>query len=142
KLVVFLGDNIFEYTIRPYVEEFLKQKSGARVLLTKVQDASGFGVAALDEEQVIAIEEKPAQPKSNFAVVGCYMYDTQVFDLIRRVTPSPRGEMEITAVNNFYIQQGQLKYSFVRGAWTDAGTFNSLNEANTILLARENKILT
>ena len=142
KLVVFLGDNIFEYTIRPYVEDFIKQKSGARVLLKKVQDASRFGVAALDEEQVISIEEKPAQPKSDYAVVGCYMYDSQVFDLIRKVHPSARGEMEITAVNNLYIQKGQLRYSFVRGAWTDAGTFDSLNEANAILLARENKIQT
>lgn len=141
KIVVFLGDNIFECSIRPYVEDFNTQNIGARVLLKKVEDGSQFGVAALDEEQVISIEEKPAQPKSDYAVVGCYMYDAQVFDLIRRINPSDRGEMEITAVNNLYIRQGQLKYSFVKGAWTDAGTFNSLNEANGILLARNNKIL-
>lgn len=114
---------------------------GARVLLKKVLDASRFGVAALDEEQVIGIEEKPAQPKSNYAVVGCYMYDRQVFDFIRQIKPSTRGEFEITSVNNLYIQKGQLKYSFIEGVWTDAGTFESLNEAHSILFANDNRIV-
>ena len=142
RIVVLLGDNIFERSIRPYVDEFRKQKVGARVLLKKVVDASRYGVAALDEEQVIEIEEKPAQPKSDYAVVGCYMYDDQVFDLIRAIKPSARGEMEITAVNNDYVRKGQLKYSFVEGVWTDAGTFESLNEAHSILFDKDNRIST
>lgn len=141
KMVVLLGDNIFERSIRSYVQEFQKQEMGARVLLKKVLDASRFGVAALDEEQVIGIEEKPAQPKSDYAVVGCYMYDRQVFDFIRQIKPSTRGEFEITSVNNLYIQKGQLKYSFVEGVWTDAGTFQSLNEAHSILFANDNRIV-
>lgn len=141
KMVVLLGDNIFERSIRSYVQEFQKQEMGARVLLKKVLDASRFGVAALDEEQVIGIEEKPAQPKSNYAVVGCYMYDRQVFDFIRQIKPSTRGEFEITSVNNLYIQKGQLKYSFIEGVWTDAGTFESLNEAHSILFANDNRIV-
>lgn len=141
RIVVLLGDNIFEHSINPYVKEFLNQEKGARVLLKKVADASRYGVAALDEEQVVEIEEKPAQPKSDYAVVGCYMYDESVFDIIQQVRPSARGEMEITAVNNFYIQRKELKYSFVEGVWTDAGTFESLNEAHSILLKSKNKLL-
>jgi glucose-1-phosphate thymidylyltransferase len=141
RIVVLLGDNIFERSIRPYVDAFRKQETGARVLLKKVMDSSRYGVAALDEEQVIEIEEKPAQSKNDYAVVGCYMYDPQVFDLIRQTTPSVRGEMEITTVNNLYIRQGQLKYSFVEGAWTDAGTFESLNEAQEILNEHDNRIV-
>jgi len=142
KLVVLLADNIFEYSISPYVEEFKKQATGARVLLKEVGEPERFGVAALDERHIISIEEKPEHPASNYAVVGCYMYDDKVFDLIRQVQPSARGELEITAVNNLYIQKEQLQYGFVRGRWTDAGTFESLNEANSILLANDNKILT
>jgi glucose-1-phosphate thymidylyltransferase len=141
RIVVLLGDNIFERSIRPYVDAFRAQEAGARVLLKKVIDSSRYGVAALDEEQVIEIEEKPAQSKNEYAVVGCYMYDPQVFDLIRQTKPSERGEMEITTVNNLYIRQGQLKYSFVEGAWTDAGTFESLNEANEILNEHDNRIV-
>lgn len=141
-VVVLLGDNIFEYSIRKYVDEFQKQGDGARVLLKKVLDASRYGIAALDEEQVIEIEEKPATPKSDFAVVGCYMYDSQVFDLIQQIKPSTRGELEITAVNNLYVQKGQLKFSHIEGAWTDAGTFESLNEAHLILIKNNNRILT
>ena len=87
------------------------------------------------------IEEKPSQPKSSYAVVGCYMYDNQVFDLIREIKPSQRGELEITAVNNLYIKKGQLRHSIVQGRWTDAGTFESLQEANSILLENDNRIL-
>lgn len=141
KVVVLLGDNIFEYSIAPYVDVFMQQKHGARVLLKEVGDPERFGVAALDEKQVISIEEKPAKPKSNYAVVGCYMYDHQVFDIIKNIKPSDRGELEITAVNNIYIEQGQLGYSFVRGRWTDAGTFESLNEANRIMLDNDNRIV-
>lgn len=141
KIVIILGDNIFEYSISPYVREFEKQENGARVLLKEVGDPARFGIAALDEMQILNIEEKPKQPKTNYAVVGCYMYDNQVFDLIHKIGPSPRGEFEITAVNNLYIKLGQLNYSFVKGRWTDAGTFESLVEANSILLSNNNRIL-
>jgi glucose-1-phosphate thymidylyltransferase len=140
KIVVLLGDNIFEYSIAPHVEAFREQRNGARVLLKEVGDPERFGIAALDEKHVIEIEEKPKNPKSNFAVVGCYMYDNKVFDIIRDTHPSARGELEITTVNNVYIKLGWLQYGFVQGRWTDAGTFESLAEANGILLAAGNEI--
>ena len=124
---VLLGDNIFEFSIAPYVQKFAKQEGGARVLLKEVGDPERYGVAALDEHQVIEIEEKPKAPKSPFAVVGLYLYGADVFDVIRDVQPSPRGEYEITSVNNTYIARGQLQYDICRGRWTDAGTFDSLN---------------
>ena len=141
KIVVLLGDNIFEYAIAPYVDEFRNQACGARVLLKEVGDPERFGVAALDEQFILQIEEKPAAPKSKHAVVGCYMYDKRVFDLIDKTAPSARGELEITSVNNEYINLGELQYSFVYGRWTDAGTFESLNEANSLLLQNGNRIL-
>ena len=140
-IVVVLGDNIFEYSIAPYVEAFRGQVKGGRVLLKEVGDPERFGIAALDEKLILQIEEKPSQPKSNHAVVGCYMYDSQVFDIIDRIQPSERGELEITSVNNEYIAHDLLQYSFVRGRWTDAGTFESLNEANELLLRNDNNIL-
>ena len=140
-IVVVLGDNIFEYSIAPYVEAFRGQVKGGRVLLKEVGDPERFGIAALDEKLILQIEEKPSQPKSNHAVVGCYMYDSQVFDIIDRIQPSERGELEITSVNNEYIAHDLLQYSFVRGRWTDAGTFESLNEANELLLRNDNKII-
>lgn len=142
RIVVLLGDNIFEYSIAPHVEEFRVQKKGGRVLLKEVGDPERFGVAALDEKLILNIEEKPSKPKSNYAVVGCYMYDAQVFDVIDRIDLSERGELEITSVNNEYITQGLLQYSFVQGRWTDAGTFESLNEANEMLLSNDNQIIT
>lgn len=140
-VVVLLGDNVFEYSIKPHVESFRTQRNGARVLLKEVGDPERFGIAALDEHQVVAIEEKPANPASNFAVVGCYMYDNKVFDLIRDTKPSSRGELEITTVNNLYVKLGWLKYGFVTGRWTDAGTFESLVEANQLMLSNSNRIL-
>ena len=140
-ICVILGDNIFEYSIAPYVEGFRKQQTGARVLLKQVGDPERYGVAALDEHQVIEIEEKPAEPKSSLAVVGLYLYDDQVFDIIRGIEPSARGEYEITSVNNAYIARGQLQYDVCVGQWTDAGTFESLAEANRILGATQNRIL-
>lgn len=139
-IVVLLGDNVFEYSIAPFVDEFRVQERGARVMLKEVGDPERFGVAALDEKLILEIEEKPAAPKSNYAVVGCYAYDGRVFDIIDGIQPSARGELEITAVNNRYISRGELKYSFVRGRWTDAGTFESLGEANTLLLSINNLI--
>ena len=141
KIVVLLGDNIFECSIRPHVLEFHEQRNGARVLLKEVGDPERFGIAALDEKHVLDIEEKPKNPKSNFAVVGCYMYDNKVFDIIRDTQPSARGELEITTVNNVYIKLGWLRYGFVKGRWTDAGTFQSLQEASGILFALDNRII-
>jgi len=140
RIVVLLADNIFEYSIARYVLEFRNQPRGGRVLLKEVSDPDRYGIAALDERQIFEIEEKPSQPKSNHAVVGCYMYDSQVFDIIDNTGPSGRGELEITSVNNEYIARGQLEYSFVRGRWTDAGTFESLNDANLLLLNNNNEI--
>jgi glucose-1-phosphate thymidylyltransferase len=141
KIVVLLGDNIFEYSISPYVHEYLKQDAGARILLKKVGDPERFGIANFNENQIVSIEEKPVNPKSNYAVTGCYMYDDQVFDLIRQTKPSARGELEITAINNLYIQKKQMQYNLVQGLWNDAGTFESLAEASNMLLANNNKIL-
>jgi len=141
RIAVLLADNIFEWTIKPYVERFLSQKSGARVLLKSVNDPQRFGIAALDEYHVIAIEEKPKQPKSSYAVVGAYFYDQKVFDIIHDTSISERGEYEITAVNNEYIRIGQLEYDIIQGGWTDAGTFESWIEANQILLRNNNCIL-
>ncbi len=138
--VVLLGDNIFENSITSHVENFLKQEKGAYVLLKEVGDPERYGVAALDEKQIIEIEEKPFIPKTNYAVVGCYMYDDQVFNIIRSQKPSPRGEFEITDINNRYAKLHQLNYGFVHGRWTDAGTFESLSEANSLLLKLNNEI--
>lgn len=140
KLCVMLGDNIFEHTIAPYVQAFRRQERGARVLLKEVGDPERYGVAALDEQHVIEIEEKPSRPKSSYAAVGLYFYDDQVFDIIRGIQPSPRGELEITAVNNAYIARGELEYDICRGRWTDAGTFDSLFEANRIMMENGNLI--
>lgn len=141
KIVVILGDNIFEYSIAKYIEVFQKQDRGARILLKEVDSPERFGIAALVEKRIICIEEKPVLPKSEYAVIGCYMYDDQVFEFIKQIRPSARGELEITSVNNIYIERGQLEYSFVTGRWTDAGTFESLSEANSLLLNNGNEIL-
>jgi glucose-1-phosphate thymidylyltransferase len=139
-IVVLLADNIFERSIAPFVAAFRGQRRGARVLLKEVGDPERFGVAALDERQILEIAEKPARPKGNHAVVGCYAYDARVFEIIDRVAPSARGELEITAVNNVYLARGELEYSLVEGRWTDAGTFESLQEANALLLESGNRI--
>ncbi len=140
-IAVVLGDNIFEYSIAPYAEAFRRQATGARVLLKRVGDPSRYGVAALDEKHVLSIEEKPEQPKSDFAVVGLYFYHNDVFDKIRRIGRSGRGEFEITSVNNLYIGEGSLQYDICHGRWTDAGQFESLHEANQILFETQNQIL-
>jgi glucose-1-phosphate thymidylyltransferase len=139
-ICVILGDNIFEYSIKPYSEAFRKQVTGAHVLIKEVGDPERYGVAALDEHQVIEIEEKPSDPKSSYAVVGLYYFDSQVFDIIRSIKTSDRGELEITSVNNVYIERQQLHYSICHGRWTDAGTFESLFEANQIMMENHNKI--
>ncbi len=141
KCCVFLGDNVFERSIAPYVRAFEEQPIGARVVLKEVGDPERYGVAALDEHQVIDIEEKPKEPKSPYAVLGLYFYDPQVFEIIRGIRPSARGELEITSVNNVYIQKHQLQYEICAGRWTDAGTFDSYFEANRILGEQQNRIL-
>ncbi|MDQ2710823.1 MAG: sugar phosphate nucleotidyltransferase [Acidobacteriota bacterium] len=129
KICVILGDNIIEGSIKQAVEDFKHQDRGAKVLLKEVHDAERFGVAEIQGDRILAIEEKPAKPKSNFAVTGIYMYDTTVFDKTRTLKPSARGELEITDVNNGYIQEGTMSFSHLEGWWTDAGTFDSLLRA-------------
>ena len=134
RIVVLLGDNIFETSIQKSVNDFQAQQRGARVLLKQVSDPERYGVATFNGNRIVAIEEKPEHPKSDYAVVGAYFYDAAVFNVIQTVEPSARGEYEITAVNNAYIQRSELEYSFVHGRWVDAGTFDSLTEAHQILL--------
>ena len=129
KVVVVLGDNIIEKNIRKAVGEFFAQGRGAKILLKEVPDPQRFGVAETDGGRIVSIEEKPAKPKSNRAVIGIYMYDRQVFDIVRTLKPSDRGELEITDVNNAYIAQGTMTYDILDGWWTDAGTFESLHQA-------------
>jgi glucose-1-phosphate thymidylyltransferase len=132
-ICVILGDNIIENNICHAVENFKRQKEGAKILLKEVPDAERFGVAEIRGKRVISIEEKPRAPKSNYAVVGLYLYDATVFQKIRRLKPSGRGELEITDVNNFYVQEGTLSYELLDGWWTDAGTFESLLRANNLV---------
>jgi glucose-1-phosphate thymidylyltransferase len=140
RVCVFLGDNIFQSSIAPHVKDFAKQAKGARVLLKKVSDPERYGVAAMDEQHILDIEEKPAKPKSAYAVLGLYFFDDQVFDIIRGIKPSARGEYEITAVNNAYIAKRELQYDIYDGQWTDAGTFESLMEANRLLSETQNAV--
>lgn len=133
KVCVILGDNIVERSIRPAVEAFSRQERGAKILLKEVPDAHRFGVAEIDGDRVIGIEEKPAHPKSPYAVTGIYMYDGTVFDKIRQLVPSRRGELEITDVNNLYIREGTMTFDFLEGWWTDAGTFESLLRATNLV---------
>lgn len=133
KFVVILGDNVFDCSLGKYVREFRKQSQGARILLKKVSAPERFGVAELKDERIVSIVEKPKKPKSDYAVTGIYMYDTQAFEFIRRLKPSARGELEITDVNNMYLRQGQLYYNILEGPWTDCGTFQSLHRANLIV---------
>jgi glucose-1-phosphate thymidylyltransferase len=133
RIFVILGDNITTGNLKPHVDEYLRQEKGAKVLLKRVGDPERYGVAAIDEKQIVDIEEKPAQPRSNFAVIGYYMYDQQVWSIIRGLTPSNRGEYEITAVNNAYVHLHQLTYGVLEADWTDAGTFESLEQANAMM---------
>jgi len=133
-LVVILGDNIFRARLQEYVDKFIAQKTGARLLLTQVQNPQRFGVAEISDGKVIGIEEKPKKPKSNYIATGIYFYDASVFDVIKTLKPSGRSELEITDVNNAYIAKGQLAYDILDGWWTDAGTFESLNKANELVI--------
>jgi glucose-1-phosphate thymidylyltransferase len=133
KLCVILGDNIIEGSIRDAVEDFRRQPRGAKILLKEVPDAERFGVAEIEGDRVIHIEEKPKHPKSNYAVTGFYMYDETVFEKIETLVPSGRGELEITDVNNAYIREGTMTFSYLEGWWTDAGTFESLLRAGNLV---------
>ncbi len=133
RICVVLGDNIIEKNFIAAVEAFEKQESGARILLKEVPDPERFGVPVLEGEKVLRIEEKPSEPKSNYAVTGIYMYDNSVFDIIAGLKPSQRGELEITDVNNAYIERGELVWDVLEGWWTDAGTFESLLRANRLV---------
>jgi len=132
-ICVVLGDNIIENNIRRTVENFRTQKRGAKILLKEVPDADRFGVAEIRGDRVVGIEEKPSDPKSNYAVIGIYLYDSSVFEKIQRLKPSGRGELEITDVNNFYVAEGTLTCEILDGWWTDAGTFDSLLRANNLV---------
>ncbi len=138
RLVVILGDNIFQDDLRPFVESYGEQTSGAKLLLKKValEDARRFGVATLEDDRIVTIEEKPSEPASEYVITGCYMYDAQVFEIIDRLRPSARGELEITDVNNAYIRSGELSFDILKGWWTDAGTPPSKLKAS-ILVALE-----
>ena len=133
KICVILGDNIIEKSIRGAVEDFRQQKNGAKILLKEVPDAERFGVAEFSGDRIIGIEEKPRQPKSAYAVTGIYLYDESVWDKVRTLKPSERGELEITDVNNAYIREGSMSFAFLDGWWTDAGTFESLLRATNLV---------
>ena len=136
-LCVILGDNILEDSIRPYVENFRKQKGGAKILLKKVPDPQRFGVPELEGDKVTKIYEKPEVAPSEYAVTGVYMYDHRVFDIIKTLERSDRGELEITDVNNRYIEWGDMTYDVLEGWWTDAGTIESLLLANNLAASTE-----
>jgi glucose-1-phosphate thymidylyltransferase len=140
KICVVLGDNIIERDIREAADRFRQQSHGAHILLKEVADAERFGVADVAGSRIVGIEEKPAKPKSNYAVTGIYMYDATVFDKIKTLVPSRRGELEITDVNNAYIREGAMSFSYLDGWWTDAGTFESLlRAANLVAHSVEHK---
>ncbi|TAJ08927.1 MAG: spore coat protein [Nitrospirae bacterium] len=130
---VMLGDNIIEGNVLRAAQTFRKQKVGAKILLKEVKDPQRFGVPVLEGERVVKIEEKPANPRSTYAVTGIYFYDARVFEIIKTLKPSGRGELEITDVNNAYIQAGQLTWDVLEGWWTDAGTIESLLLANQLV---------
>ncbi|MDP2912841.1 MAG: sugar phosphate nucleotidyltransferase [Candidatus Omnitrophota bacterium] len=132
KIVVMLGDNIIQKNIKDAADEFRRQPRGAKILIKKAADPERFGVCEFKGERISSIEEKPKKPKSDYAVTGIYMYDHQVFDIVRGLKPSKRGELEITDVNNAYLKKGELTYNILKGWWTDAGTFESLLKANNL----------
>jgi glucose-1-phosphate thymidylyltransferase len=131
-LLVILGDNVFQDSLRPFAERYAARDGGATIILKEVPDPERFGVAELDGDRIIGIEEKPDRARSPYAVTGVYFYDPQVFEIVRTLQPSARGEYEITDVNNVYIRQNRLYAEFFTGWWTDAGTFESLDRAGAL----------
>lgn len=140
KIVVILGDNIYQDTFKEEIEKFKSEEMGARVFLKKVDDPERFGVPEIEGDRIVKIEEKPTKPKSSYAVTGLYLYDNRVWNIIKKLKPSERGELEITDVNNFYVEDGTMKFSIMDGWWIDAGTFQSLLKAN-VLAAQDIKEL-
>jgi glucose-1-phosphate thymidylyltransferase len=132
-VVAMLGDNLYQDDLTPYVDAFRAQGGGARILLKQVEDARRFGVARVDGERIVEIVEKPEQPASDLAVTGCYMYDQRVFEIVAGLEPSDRGELEITDVNNAYMQRGELHFDVLPGWWTDAGTYPSKLKASILV---------
>lgn len=141
KCVVILGDNIFEDDITPYVKAFEKQEDGARIFLKEVGEAEAkrFGIALVKGDKVVYVEEKPKKPKSNLAMTGLYMFDSQVFEIIRHLKPSWRGEIEIADAMDAYVKKNQLYYNIIKGFWSDAGTFDSLLKASSFIKLLENR---
>ncbi|MGB7060897.1 MAG: sugar phosphate nucleotidyltransferase [Candidatus Zixiibacteriota bacterium] len=133
KMVVILGDNVVEGNIGQAVKDFRKQKEGAKILLKEVPDPQRFGVPEIVDGKLLQIEEKPEVPKSKYAVIGIYMYDGRVFDVIKTLRPSDRGELEITDVSNAYIRDGKMTYDILEGWWSDAGTFESLLRTSNLV---------
>lgn len=133
-IAVILGDNIFKADLTEYAEKFINQENGARILLKQVLNPQRFGVAEISDTHVMRIEEKPKNPKSDYAVTGIYFYDHYVFEIIRTLKPSARGELEVTDINNAYIEKSQLAYDILDGWWSDAGTFESLSRVNELVI--------
>ena len=136
KIVVILGDNIFEERINNFAQRFEKQKKGARILIKEVPDPQRFGVVEIKNEKIMSIEEKPKKPKSNYIVTGIYFYDPMVFDIIKNLKLSARGELEISDVNSAYLKKNLLEYDIMSGWWTDAGTFDSIERATLLVEGR------
>ena len=132
-ICVLLGDNIIQGNIRSAADAYREQGRGAKILLKKVPDPQRFGVPTLEGRRVLRIDEKPSKPESEYAVIGIYMYDARVFEIIRKLKPSGRGELEITDVNNAYIDRGEMSWDELQGWWTDAGTFESLLHASNLV---------
>jgi glucose-1-phosphate thymidylyltransferase len=139
RICVILGDNILENDITPYLKRFEAQPTGARILLKDVQDPERFGVPVFEGSRIVRIEEKPAMPKSRYAVTGVYFYDQRVFDYIRKLVPSQRNELEISDVNNAYIEARDLEYDALEGWWTDAGQFESLHLAAQLVAVKRGR---
>jgi glucose-1-phosphate thymidylyltransferase len=136
-IIVILGDNIIEDDLKAASVSFEQQERGARIFLKEVEDPREYGVAELEGDRILRIEEKPRHPKSNYAVIGCYMYDNRVFDIVRTLKPSARGELEITDVNNVYIREGLMSYSILQGYWGDAGdSIESLLQVNNYIAGK------
>jgi len=135
-IAVILGDNIFDEDISKDINAF---DGGAKIFLKETEDANRFGVAEIHGNKIVKIEEKPKNPKTKYAVTGLYLYDSSVFDVIKTLKPSARGEYEITDVNNYYIKKGLMKYSIVKGFWSDAGTFESLFRATEYMANKQRR---
>jgi len=134
-VMVVLGDNLFQESLEPAVRAYRSRGRGAQILLKEVADPERFGVAELDGDRVVRIVEKPAEPPTPYAVTGCYFFDARVFEIIGELEPSERGELEITDVNNRYIEWGEMRYRILDGWWTDAGTVESLHRASRLVAA-------